>query len=107
MVQLPQVPTRMPHPLCQRRLSLPALHSCDLLITGGIGALAAVIAAQKIKMRLGGDANLAEPFPYKPRTMHWAKYRKLEARYNRLVECVAAGFYSRNRSAMCGAGAAA
>jgi hypothetical protein len=51
-----------------------------------------VVAAQKIRMRLGGDANLAEPFPYKPRTMHWAKYRKLEARYNRLVGCVTAGF---------------
>jgi hypothetical protein len=30
-------------------------------------------------MRLGGSPNLLEPFPEKPRGMHWQTYNKLRA----------------------------
>jgi hypothetical protein len=36
--------------------------------------------AQKIRKRLGGSVNLDEPFPEKPKGMHWRTYRKLGAR---------------------------
>ena len=33
--------------------------------------------ARRIRMRLGGSANLIEPFPWKPRWMRWSKYWRL------------------------------
>jgi hypothetical protein len=36
--------------------------------------------AQKIRMRLGGTGSLAEPFPDKPKGMHWQTYLSLRAR---------------------------
>jgi hypothetical protein len=33
--------------------------------------------AQRIRLRLGGSANLLEPFPEKPKWMRWATYRRL------------------------------
>jgi len=36
--------------------------------------------AQAIRMRLGGDANMLEAFPAKPRGMHWQTYDRLQAR---------------------------
>ena len=36
--------------------------------------------AQKMRERLGGSANLMEPFPDKPKGMHWSTYEGLRAR---------------------------
>jgi len=39
---------------------------------------------QKIRMRLGGTANLSERFPAKPKHMHWNTYNKLHAESGRV-----------------------
>jgi hypothetical protein len=36
--------------------------------------------SRKIRMRLGGVADLGAPFPQKPRGMHWSTYRRIRAR---------------------------
>jgi hypothetical protein len=36
-----------------------------------------VTKAQKIRQRLGGRANLMDPFPDKPKRMHWQTYERL------------------------------
>jgi hypothetical protein len=36
-----------------------------------------VTKAQKIRRRLGGSASLMEPFPDKPKGMHWQTYERL------------------------------
>ena len=33
--------------------------------------------AQRIRQQLGGTPNLFEPFPWKPKGMHWATYSRL------------------------------
>ena len=33
--------------------------------------------AQNIRERLGGSANLSEPFPWKPKNMHWKTFDRL------------------------------
>jgi hypothetical protein len=37
--------------------------------------------AQAIRMRLGGTGNMLEPFPVKPRGMHWDTYSRLWQKY--------------------------
>jgi hypothetical protein len=41
--------------------------------------------AQDIRVRLGGTANMLEPFPAKPKGMRWRTYRQLLEAYNRLA----------------------
>jgi hypothetical protein len=46
--------------------------------------------AQRIRKRLGGSANMMEPFPEKPKGMHWSTYERLwwehhEAEMDQLV----------------------
>ena len=43
------------------------------------------LGAQKLRMRLGGSPSLADPFPPKPRSMHWKTYRKMQQRHDRLT----------------------
>jgi hypothetical protein len=38
--------------------------------------------ARKIRMRLGGDANILDEFPEKPAHMHWRTYERLHRAYN-------------------------
>ena len=44
-----------------------------------------LVGAQKTVSASGGSGNVFEPFPCKPRTMHWKTYRKLKARHDRLT----------------------
>lgn len=44
----------------ERGSSVPALHRC-----------------QRIRTKLGGSANMTEPFPEKPKGMHWRTYSRL------------------------------
>jgi hypothetical protein len=39
-----------------------------------------ISSARKIRMQLGGGPSLFEPFPDKPRGMHWCTYERLRAR---------------------------
>jgi hypothetical protein len=45
----------------------------------------AIGRAQRLRMRLGGSPSLVEPFPPKPKGMHWKTYRRLEQLDRRLV----------------------
>jgi hypothetical protein len=40
----------------------------------------AISRVQKLRMRLGGSANLSEPFPERPRGMHRMTYYRLSAK---------------------------
>ncbi len=47
--------------------------------------------AQKIRKQLGGSASMMEPFPEKPKGMHWKTYERLwwkhhEAEMEQLIE---------------------
>jgi len=36
-----------------------------------------LLKAQKVRMRLGGTANMLDDFPEKPKGMHWRTYERL------------------------------
>ena len=40
--------------------------------------------SQSIRRRLGGTSNLQDPFPDKPKGMHWRRYDRLRAKADRL-----------------------
>jgi hypothetical protein len=45
--------------------------------------------AQEIRMKLGGFASLAEPFPAKPKGMHWSRYlRRDDARASAALQVI-------------------
>ena len=47
--------------------------------------------AQKIRLRLGGSANLCERFPEKPKRMHWRTYRRLRSLHDAAEATAAVG----------------
>jgi hypothetical protein len=44
------------------------------------GRLRVISRARKIRMKLGGSASLADPFPEKPPRMHWRTYCRIQSR---------------------------
>lgn len=62
----------------------------------------ALTRAQRIRMKLGGDADMTEPFPPKPPRMHWRTYWDMKESHDReqtfYIACMAAwvlGFRTR------------
>ncbi len=59
-------------------------HCCDLSYESQRenSMYRALHKAQNIRERLGGSANMMEPFPEKPRGMHWSTYERLWWEHN-------------------------
>lgn len=55
----------------------------------------AATRALKIRERLGGTGGIDDPFPLKPKGMHWKTYRRLEAQEERLQSAWAIGIMGR------------
>jgi hypothetical protein len=51
----------------------------------------ALSKAQRIRMKLGGSANMLMPFPFKPKRMHWRTYAGLRAKAEAATERSIAG----------------
>jgi hypothetical protein len=45
-----------------------------------------ILKAQKVRERLGGDLGVANPFPAKPKGMHWRRYERFRARHDQALE---------------------
>jgi hypothetical protein len=45
-----------------------------------------ILKGQKVRERLGSDLGVANPFPSKPKGMHWRRYNRLRARHDQAVE---------------------
>ena len=46
-----------------------------------------ILKGQKVRERLGGDdLGVANPFPPKPKGMHWQRYERLRARHDRALQ---------------------
>ncbi len=50
------------------------------------------LKALKIRGRLGGSANMGEPFPSRPRYMHRRTYQLLRSQYEAAVEQYVGGY---------------
>jgi hypothetical protein len=61
---------------CRRCYDLAYASQHEALHHRGLGK------AQKIRMRLGGSPNMLEPFPDKPKGMHWRTYEQLRSSYD-------------------------
>lgn len=48
----------------------------------------AILRPQRLRERLGGSADLTQPFPPKPKGMHWRTYRRLEERDQELLGAI-------------------
>ena len=57
--------------------------------------------AQKIRVRLGGSANMTKPFPGKPRYMHQRTYLRLRLQYEAAVEQYVGPMNSRHSMREC------
>jgi hypothetical protein len=44
-----------------------------------------ILKGQKVRERLGGDLGVCNPFPAKPKGMHWRRYERLRARHDQAV----------------------
>ncbi len=54
--------------------------------------------AQKIRVRLGGSANMTKPFPGRPRYMHQRTYQRLRHQYEAAMEQYLGGMALRLRT---------
>ncbi|MGE3716996.1 MAG: hypothetical protein AB7G07_01190 [Bauldia sp.] len=77
------MPTGVPGAPRRVLFSLPALSSPDYDSQYEGGWERPISQAQKVRMRLGGSGSMDEPFPPKPKGMHWRTYRRLEKRDER------------------------
>ncbi len=83
-------------PSCDRRCGiLYSIRSCIICRTCGDLSyesqneprhFRALTKAQKIRIRLGGSANMTEPFPRRPRYMHFRTYQNLISQYAAAAE---------------------
>ncbi len=82
---------RCPRPDCERRVAILyldgifACRNCHQFAYDSQRIAAwerALNRAQSIRERLGGTANMHEPFPQKPKRMHWLTYHELRSEYH-------------------------
>ena len=82
---------RCPTPHCGRRVAILYLRStfacrnCHLIAYASQRIQAwerALAQAQAIRERLGGTASMYDPFPHRPKGMHWQTYSEIRKQYD-------------------------